>query len=415
MKASATVAVPVFDAADAGERTGAARSSTFRSFRSSILVLVSLATLGLLAAAATSFNAASKATPNPTLSQSDSYSNDRCIVYTYFEDQGMGHGATVEMWKTLWANAGWKPVVLSEEHASAHPDYDDMKARFATFPTTNPTGYEVACYLRYLAMAVVGGGFMSDYDVANVNVPPPPRCDWLPNEGRLTTHEEYTPAVMSGSGEEYERVVRAMYDADIDAVMAADDASMVSDMFFLQYFRDQGLIWTTPALFTMANWVSDPPCDDEGVELPMLFHFSTANTHYELKLRDFAQTRYELYDDDKPSAMNASVTELNEKRKRCSPLPRESDAEYQASYFAPPGTNAFRDAMFKYRQCFIQEMYPQTDCAEAEAPAAELLRAARDADGNAAAVKEHGGHEESDLFGGGAGIESEEGWNSKAV
>ena len=38
-----------------------------------------------------------------------------------------------------------------------------------------------------------------------------------------------------------------------------------------------------------------------------------------------------------------------------------------------------------------------------------------EADGNAAAVKEHGGHEESDLFGGGAGIESEEGWNSKAV
>ena len=148
----------------------------------------------------------------------------------------------------------------------------------------------------------------------------------MPNEGRFTTHEEYTPAVMSGSGEEYERVVRAMYDADIDAVMAADDASMVSDMFFLQYFRDQGLIWTTHALFTMANWVSDPPCDDEGVELPMLFHFSTANTHYELKLRDFEQTRYELYEDDKPPAMNASVTELNEKRKQCAPLPRESDA-----------------------------------------------------------------------------------------
>ena len=266
----------------------------------------------------------------------------------------------------------------------------------------------------FLAMAVVGGGFMSDYDVANVNVPPLPRCDWLPNEGRLTTHEEYTPAVMSGSGEEYERVVRAMYDADIDAVMAADDASMVSDMFLWQYFRDQGLIWTTHALFTMANWVSDLPCDDEGVELPMLFHFSTANTHYELKLRDFEQTRYELYEDDKPSAMNASVTELNEKRKYARAA-AESDAEYQASYFAPPGTNAFRDAMFKYRQCFIQKMYPQTDCAEAggarggaAAPRATRINAG-------AAVKEHGGHEESDLFGGDAGIQSEQGWNSKAV
>lgn len=375
------MAVPVSDPADAEGKSAA--PYRIASFRPGVLVI--LATLAFSAVVATAVGAASRS-PGLTLRQADVYSNDRCIVYTYFEDQGIGHEATVDAWKNIWRAAGWKPVVLSEDHARAHPDYEPMKARFSSFPTTNPEGYEVACYLRYLAMAVVGGGFMSDYDVANVNVPPPPRCDWLPNEGRMTSHEDFTPAVLSGSGEEYERVARLMYDTDVDVVMASDDTKMVSDMLFLQYFRDVGAIWTTHALFTFVNWVSDPPCDDAGVELPMLFHFSYTNTHYELG------------GEDKPSAMNAFVSTLNETRRKCSPLPRESDAEYEASYFAPPGTNAFREAAFKHRHCFLEKMYPQTDCAEADARAAELLRNARDADGNPATVRKRGGHAKSDTM-----------------
>jgi hypothetical protein len=202
----------------------------------------------------------------------------------------------------------------------------------------------------------------------------------------LTSHEDYTPAVLSGSGEEYDRVARLFYDTDIELVMASDDTKMVSDMLFLEYFRDTGAIWTTHALFTFANWVSDPPCDDAGVELPMLFHFSYSNTHYELGA------------EDKPSAMNAFVSALNETRHKCSPLPRESDAEYEASYFAPPGTNAFREAHFKHRQCFLETMYPQPDCAETDAPAFELLLNARDADGNPATVRKRGGHKKSDTW-----------------
>jgi hypothetical protein len=378
---SASVAVPVSDPAECEGKS--AVSYRTASFRPGVLVI--LATLAFSAVVTTAVSAASRS-PSVTLSQADVFSNDRCIVYTYFEDQGMGHEATVDTWQNIWRANGWKPVVLSEDHARLHPDYESMKARFSGFPTTNPEGYEVACYLRYLAMAVVGGGFMSDYDVANVNVPPPPRCDWLPNEGRMTSHEDYTPAVLSGSGEEYDRVARLFYDTDIELVMASDDTKMVSDMLFLEYFRDTGAIWTTHALFTFANWVSDPPCDDAGVELPMLFHFSYSNTHYELGA------------EDKPSAMNAFVSALNETRHKCSPLPRESDAEYEASYFAPPGTNAFREAHFKHRQCFLETMYPQPDCAETDAPAFELLLNARDADGNPATVRKRGGHKKSDTW-----------------
>ena len=41
--------------------------------------------------------------------------------------------------------------------------------------------YEIACYLHHVAMAAVGGGTLTDFDVFNVNVPPSPGCDYLPN------------------------------------------------------------------------------------------------------------------------------------------------------------------------------------------------------------------------------------------
>ena len=172
-------------------------------------------------------------------------------------------------------------MVLSEKHARLHLEYKKMRYRFATYPNLNSDGYELVCYLRYLAFATVGGGYMTDYDTLNVNVPPSPQCDYLPNEEKLTTHDDYVPAMVSGTEMEYERVVNLMFDADLNDVMSTVDTEnggkkMMSDMYLLEYFRDREMIDTAYSFYTSPNWISDPPCDANGDELPMVFHLSSS-------------------------------------------------------------------------------------------------------------------------------------------
>ena len=125
----------------------------------------------------------------------DVHTTDRCVVYTYVFGDG---GSELEVWKASWSAAGWKPVVLTEVHAALHPKYEEYKSYFLAMPTLNSPEYETGCYLRHMAMAAVGGGTMTDYDVINVNVPPSPNCDFLPNDGALTTHENFIPSIISG-------------------------------------------------------------------------------------------------------------------------------------------------------------------------------------------------------------------------
>ncbi len=58
----------------------------------------------------------------------------------------------------LNVSVGWYPQILAERDARKHPQFDKYKSRFEKFPTVNPQHYEIACYLRWLALSQVGGG-----------------------------------------------------------------------------------------------------------------------------------------------------------------------------------------------------------------------------------------------------------------
>ncbi len=90
-------------------------------------------------------------------------------IYTYYEVCPT-HDVEAEMrllllWKEHWTAIGYEPFVLNEFIARQHPYFEDYHAAVSKLPTVNSADYEKACYLRHLALAQVGGGWLADYDV----------------------------------------------------------------------------------------------------------------------------------------------------------------------------------------------------------------------------------------------------------
>lgn len=68
-------------------------------------------------------------------------------------------------WRLRWFDKGFEPIVLGEWHAKQHPYFAEYDQAISALPSCNPSAYERACFLRWLALATAGGGLMSDYDV----------------------------------------------------------------------------------------------------------------------------------------------------------------------------------------------------------------------------------------------------------
>lgn len=90
-------------------------------------------------------------------------------VYTYFreandEDLKQEQVELLRLWKQLWAEAGFNPVVRTIKDAQRHPKFDHWDSLFSKLPTVNPREYEMCSYRRHVAMAAIGGGFLTDYD-----------------------------------------------------------------------------------------------------------------------------------------------------------------------------------------------------------------------------------------------------------
>lgn len=86
-------------------------------------------------------------------------------VYTYYETIFEDGPQMLEIWRRKWSEAGFNPVVLDRSHAMRHPKYVELNRRVGQLPTINGIDYERACYIRWLAFDLMGGGLMVDWDV----------------------------------------------------------------------------------------------------------------------------------------------------------------------------------------------------------------------------------------------------------
>jgi len=187
----------------------------------------------------------------------------RPVIHTFFNriapsKKGTGMSGKsdeehVAAWKEQWSNAGWDPVVLNLEDAKKHPRYNEFVKTLENVPLMGGNNglnkvYNQLCFLRWMAMAAAGGGWMSDYDVIPLRHIEEEEYSnhnnaFLPNDGFFTVYsvvrgtDQGVPCLMSGSTEEWEKMAFKI----VENGATHPEELMWSDMFALMDLRHQNL------------------------------------------------------------------------------------------------------------------------------------------------------------------------------
>jgi hypothetical protein len=154
----------------------------------------------------------------------------RPIIFTFFEapavydpnDQSVD---LVDTWKKSWYDVGWEPRIVSENDARMVPEYQEIISMLSDEPMISPD--VVFEFKRWLAMAGAGGGWMADINTFPLNYFIR-HGRTLPNDGMLTIYGGTIPALVSGTGKEYLRVVKqaaATFEKEVEEQKAWNENS----------------------------------------------------------------------------------------------------------------------------------------------------------------------------------------------
>lgn len=137
----------------------------------------------------------------------------------------------VLLWMENWRKLGYEPKVLNEHVARQHPYFAEFEKGLEHLPTVNPPGYERACYMRWLAMAQVGGGLMSDYDVFNYGALPP---DNEAPHGPLVIFDRTAPCLVYGPANAFLDQCKRFVAYQMTPSDQANGQPHTSDMYILE-------------------------------------------------------------------------------------------------------------------------------------------------------------------------------------
>lgn len=162
-------------------------------------------------------------------------------IFTYHADIGRDQASLplVYLWRERWLRQGWEPVILSEADARRHPAFPELATAFDRLPTINGKPYEFACYARWLAMEVAGGGWMSDSDVIPYDFKPRPPTEKFK---LWAGYGNPCPCLCSGTALDYGMFARIFANWEPTSQdMQHRGGSHCSDQNILQQLVDRGL------------------------------------------------------------------------------------------------------------------------------------------------------------------------------
>mmetsp|Transcript_15308 Transcript_15308/g.44276 ORF Transcript_15308/g.44276 Transcript_15308/m.44276 type:complete len:498 (+) Transcript_15308:1032-2525(+) len=203
--------------------------------------------------------------------------------------------ALVAAWEAAWQSAGWRTKVLTSDDARRHFQYDELWPLIDAMPLIK---YDKLCYLRWLAMGAVGGGWMSDYDTVPLRGSLERAVD-LSYRPTFTVYgqnlsSDAVPALLSGSASEWNRMVNALVRLGPTAVEMVGKFPFPSDMYSLMslqysdevYFHvENDLMRGQDAFFSLVEGPNEFQCSKfnhlemfEGQRVPnwRAIHFSHA-------------------------------------------------------------------------------------------------------------------------------------------
>lgn len=80
--------------------------------------------------------------------------------------------ALLELWREGWRSRGWNPVILSMRDASKHSRFKEITDRVKLLPRIGSESAAMNRFMRWVALARVGGGLMVDYDLIPASFTP---------------------------------------------------------------------------------------------------------------------------------------------------------------------------------------------------------------------------------------------------
>ncbi|CAE7761375.1 unnamed protein product [Symbiodinium necroappetens] len=191
-----------------------------------------------------------------------------------FESLDAPHASTeaLSAWKYSWRRAGWHVRVLTTFEAQHTGLYKAMLEALSQARVSHRSR-ETACYLRYAAMAAVGGGWLADLDTVPTYLTPGQE---LSNNGDFTIYQPDSSSLMSGTKMEYERIVAQMIDAlkskQKSTVTQSPDSC--SDRLVLKAMATDGLISIVPRVVPASSWPERGPCTNLTDAGHLAVHFS---------------------------------------------------------------------------------------------------------------------------------------------